>query len=65
MLFKRCTATITSEYAVTPGITTPCTRRAGRWHGHLHVGPKVPPIGRTVWADHHTGATPHTPTKRG
>ncbi|MFE7972981.1 hypothetical protein [Streptomyces shenzhenensis] len=51
-----CTATIEGPH-VPGGKPVQCTREAG--HPENHVGPKQGDWGKTLWSDHHAGATPH------
>jgi hypothetical protein len=51
-----CTATIEGPH-IPGGGPVQCTREAG--HPENHVGPQQGDDGKTLWTDHHAGATPH------
>jgi hypothetical protein len=51
-----CTATIEGPH-IPGGGPVQCTRKAG--HPENHVGPQQGDDGKTLWTDHHAGATPH------
>lgn len=51
-----CTATIEGPHVLGGG-PVQCTREAG--HPENHVGPRMGDAGKTLWTDHHAGATPH------
>ncbi|KUF18437.1 hypothetical protein [Streptomyces silvensis] len=53
---KTCTATIEGPHVPGDGPVR-CTREAG--HPSNHVGPQQGDEGKTLWSDHHAGATPH------
>lgn len=54
-----CTATIEGPHVMGDG-PIQCAREAG--HRDTHIGPTLDGDPRTLWGDHHAGATPHQPS---